>query len=74
MISQRDAFFNKLFGLAKDNKDIILISSDMGAPSLDKWREELPSQYVNVGIAEQNGIGIATGLSKLGKKCFVYAN
>lgn len=73
MSSQRDAYFNKLFKLAKEDKDIILISADMGAPSLDQWRLELSSQYINVGIAEANAIGIATGLAKVGKKVFVYA-
>jgi len=73
MISQRDAFFNKLFQRAREDRDIILVSADMGAPSLDQWRETLPSQYINVGIAEANAIGIATGLAKLGKKVYVYA-
>ena len=73
MISQRDAFFNRLFEYAKEDKDIILVSADMGAPSLDQWRLTLPSQYVNVGIAEANAIGIATGLAKLGKRVYVYA-
>jgi transketolase len=72
MISQRDAFFNKLFQLAKQDRNIYLISVDMGAPALDVWRLELPSQFINIGVAEQNAIGVATGLAKLGKKIFVY--
>jgi len=73
VISQRDAFFNALFLLAKQDRNIVLVSADMGAPSLDQWRLDLPSQYLNVGIAEANAVSIATGLAKLGKKVFVYA-
>ena len=73
MTTQRDSFFDKLFELAKENRDIILISADMGAPSLDRFRKELPDQYVDCGIAEQSAILTAVGLAKAGKKCFMYA-
>ena len=73
MISQRDAFFGRLFERAREDKDIILVSADMGAPSLDQWREVLPNQYINVGIAEANAVGIATGLAHVGKKVYTYA-
>lgn len=72
-ISQRDAFWNKLYEIAWQDKDVILVSADMGAPSLDKFRKDLPSQFVNVGIAEQNAILIAAGLALSGKKVFAYA-
>ena len=72
-ISQRDAFFNKLYEIAKKDRDVILVSADMGAPSLDKFREDLSEQYVNVGIAEQNMVTVATGLALGGKTVFMYA-
>lgn len=72
-ISQRDAFFNKLYEIAKKDRDVILVSADMGAPSLDKFREDLSRQYVNVGIAEQNMVTVATGLALGGKTVFMYA-
>lgn len=72
-ISQRDAFFNKLYEIAKNDRDIILVSADMGAPSLDKFREDLGQQYVNVGIAEQNMVTVASGLCLGGKTVFMYA-
>ena len=72
-ITQRDAFWNKIYDLAKDNKDIVVVSADMGAPSLDKYRTDLPAQFINVGIAEQNGILVASGLARAGKRVFVYA-
>ena len=72
-IPLRDAFFNKLYEIAKKDKDVIVISADMGAPSLDKFRENLPSQFINVGIAEQCMVTVATGLALSGKKVYAYA-
>lgn len=72
MSTQRDVFINELFNYAKNDKDIILISVDMGAPSLDQWRAELPDQFIAAGISEQNAINVAAGLSAEGKKVYVY--
>ncbi len=72
-ITQRDAFFDRLFELARQNSDIVIVAADMSAPALDNFRRDLPSQFVNVGIAEQNAILIASGLALAGKKVFAYA-
>jgi len=72
-ISQRDAFWDRLYELAALNRDIILVSADMGAPSLDRFRRDLPGQFVNTGIAEQNAVLISAGLALAGKKVFAYA-
>jgi len=72
-ITQRDSFWNKVYDLAKKNKDIVVVSADMGAPSLDKFRTDLSAQFINVGIAEQNGILVASGMATEGKRVFVYA-
>ena len=71
--TMRDAFFDNLYRLAKRDKRIFLLSADMGAPSLDKFRKELSSQFINMGIAEQNMVTVATGLALAGKKVFIYA-
>ena len=71
-MTQRDAFISELFKLAKKDKDIILISADIGAPSLDVWRKELPDQFLFTGISEQNTINVAAGLSASGKKVYLY--
>jgi len=71
--SMRDAFFNELYETALKERNIIIVSADMGAPSLDKFRRDLGNQFINVGIAEQNMITVATGLALEGKKVFVYA-
>ncbi|HJX13204.1 MAG TPA: transketolase C-terminal domain-containing protein [Dehalococcoidales bacterium] len=72
-LSQRDAFFGKLYEIARRDRDVILVSADMGAPSLDKFRADLSAQYVNVGIAEQNMVTVASGLALGGKTVFMYA-
>lgn len=72
MSTQRDIFINELFNYAKNDKNVIMISVDMGAPSLDQWREKLPDQFIAAGISEQNAINVAAGLSAEGKKVYVY--
>lgn len=69
----RDAFFDSLYTCARADKNIVLISSDTGAICLDRFRKELPKQFVNCGIAEQNMIGVAAGMAMSGKRVFVYA-
>ena len=73
LTSQRDAFFTSLFVIAKNDKNVVLITADCGAPSLDQWRAELPGQFFNCGIAEQGGLSIAAGLALEGKKPYFYA-
>lgn len=72
-ISPRDAFWNKVYELARKDKNIVIVTADMGAPSLDKFRKNLAAQFVNVGIAEQNAVTLAAGLALAGKKVFIYA-
>lgn len=72
MKSHRDEFIEQLLVEAKKNRDVILISVDMGAPALDRWRTELPDQFLFAGISEQNAINLAAGLSRAGKKPYVY--
>lgn len=71
--TMRDAFFSRLFELAKENRDLIVIAADQGAPSLDKFRAELSGQFIEAGIAEQNALLVAAGLAHSGKKTYVYA-
>ena len=70
---QRDAFIDAVYGRAVKEKDIFFLSADFGAPALDRFRQDLPSQFVHLGIAEQNMIDVAIGLSIAGKRVFTYA-
>ncbi len=73
MDTMRDAFFDKLYEIAKEDREVILVCADMGAPSLDKFRRDLSSQFINIGIAEQNMITVSSGLALSGKNVFAYA-
>lgn len=69
----RQAFFNSLYRLARQDRRIILLIGDLGAIYLDRFRADLPRQCINVGIAEQNMIGIAAGLAMSGKIVYVHS-
>jgi transketolase len=71
MLTMRDAFFLRVFEQAKVNPDIVVLTSDFSAPSFDRFRAELPGQFINTGISEQNTILVATGLALSGKIVFV---
>lgn len=73
MRAQRDAFIDAVYRHAKQNRDVVFLSADFGAPSLDRFREDLPAQFIHMGISEQNMIDTAIGLSLRGKKVFAYA-
>lgn len=70
---QRDVFIDNIYEYAKKNKDIFFISADFGAPALDKFRENLPDQFIHSGISEQHMIDLASGLALDGNKVYVYA-
>lgn len=72
VFNTRDIFFDSLYEFAKKDKDLIFLTADMGAKSLEKFKVDFPKQYFNLGIAEQNTILIASGLALSGKKVFVY--
>ena len=68
----RKTFINTLIKLARQDEDIILITSDMGFSVLEPFFEEFPKRAINCGIAEQNAVSIASGLALSGKKPYVY--
>jgi transketolase len=71
-IACRKSFTNTLLELARKDKDIIAVTTDArGSVTLDAFAKELPKQFVECGIAEQNAVGIAAGLAHSGKKAFV---
>lgn len=71
-VSNREAISNTLLSLAKDDKDILVLTSDSrGSAKLVEYGEQLPDQIVEIGIAEQNLVGVASGLTHSGKKAFI---
>jgi transketolase len=71
--SMRDAFLDELYDIAQRDRNVLLISNDFGAPSLDKFRADLAGQFIHIGIAEQNMVNVATGLTMAGKRVYVYS-
>lgn len=71
-VDMRDAFFDELNRIASEDRNTLLLTDDQGALSLDWMRQNLPNQYFNVGIAEQNLVSVAAGLALGGKVPFIY--
>jgi len=69
----RDAFLNALTSLAESDKDVVLLTGDLGYGVFEEFESRFPGQYFNVGVAEQNMTGVATGLSLEGKKVVTYS-
>lgn len=66
-----DVFSNTLQDLAAHDRDIIVVTSDSrGSGKLAPFGQKYPDQHVEVGIAEQNLVGVAAGLASCGKKVF----
>ena len=72
MIACRKSFTETLLSLAREDRDIVAVTTDArGSVTLDEFAKELPEQFVECGIAEQNAVGISAGLAHSGKKVFV---
>lgn len=69
----RQAFFDALHEIMTEDDQVVLLNSDTGAIVLDKIRHNFPDRCINVGIAEQNMIGVAAGLALSGKIVYTYA-
>lgn len=69
----RDTFVKTLIGLAEKDKDIELITGDLGFGVLKPFWEKLPDQFTNAGIAEQNMTTVAAGMALEGKTVFTYS-
>ena len=71
MIACRKAFTDTLLALAREDKAIVAVTTDArGSVTLGDFAKELPAQFVECGIAEQDAVGISAGLAHSGKKVF----
>ena len=67
----QDVFSAALLALAENNRNIVVVTSDSrGSGKLVAYGQKLPEQIVEIGIAEQNLVGVAAGLASAGKKTF----
>lgn len=70
-LGSRAVFGQAILALAEDRRDLMVLSADLGNSSgLDRFKNTYPDQFLNVGIAEQNLIGVAAGLAKEGLLVF----
>lgn len=69
----RDTFVRTLIELAKKDKNIELVTGDLGFGVLKPFWEQCPDQFTNAGIAEQNMTSLAAGMALEGKTVFTYS-
>jgi transketolase len=69
----RGAFVRTLTELAAQDRRIALLTGDLGYMALEPFIERHPDRFFNIGVAEQNMVGIATGLAEAGFVPFVYS-
>ena len=69
----RDTFVRTLIEIAKKDKNIELVTGDLGFGVLKPYWEEVPNQFTNAGIAEQNMTTLAAGMALEGKTVFTYS-
>lgn len=69
----RDTFVKTLINLAKVDRNIELVTGDLGFGVLKPFWEQCPNQFTNAGIAEQNMTSMAAGMALEGKNVFTYS-
>ncbi|MBN1429541.1 MAG: transketolase family protein [Anaerolineae bacterium] len=71
-VANLDAFADTLIELAANDHDILVTASDSrGSGRVTPFAEKYPDQFIEIGIAEQNLVGVSAGLASMGKKVFV---
>ena len=69
----RTAFIHSLVALAERDPRVVLLTGDLGFTVIEDFAERFPNRFFNVGVAEQNMLGVATGLAEAGYVPFVYS-
>lgn len=69
----RSAFAQTLLDLADSDERIVLLTGDLGFAVLEPFAERHPDRFWNAGVAEQNMVGVATGLAEAGYTPYVYS-
>lgn len=69
----RRAFLQGLIGLAERDERLLLLTGDLGFSVVEPFAERFPRRFYNVGVAEQNMVGLATGLAEAGFIPFIYS-
>jgi transketolase len=69
----RKAFVEALTEIAAANSQVLLLTGDLGYMALEPFRDRFPARFFNVGVAEQNLIGVASGLAEAGFIPYAYS-
>ena len=70
-LGSRGVFGQAILSLAETKKDLMVLSADLGSSSgLSRFKNAFPDKFINIGISEQNMIGVAAGLAKEGSVVF----
>lgn len=69
----RFAVVEEIYEAALRDKMIYFITGDLNHAKVEEFKKNIPDQYLNAGMAEQNLIGVAAGLALSGMKVFVYS-
>ena len=69
----RNAFIKTLSQLALENENIYLLTGDLGYSVFEDFQKKFSKRFINMGISEQNMMGVAAGLALSGKTVFVYS-
>jgi transketolase len=72
-VDLRDALFDTVYELAARDPRVVFLTADADAHSLQRFKTDFPERFINVGVAEQNMVTVATGLALSGKRVFMYA-
>lgn len=68
----RKPFLEQLTALVEKDPRVVLIVGDVGFSYIEEFKERFPNQFLNAGIAEQNMMGMASGMAYAGWKPWVY--
>lgn len=68
----RDATFEELYQIALADSRVIVLTGDTGALMFQEFKKNIPKQFFNVGIAEQNAMSVAAGLALTDRHVFVF--
>jgi transketolase len=69
----RNAFAQQMCELCERDEPVVLLTGDLGFNVFEEFAERFPERFINVGVAEQNMVGIATGLAEAGFIPFAYS-
>ena len=69
----RNIFVKKLIKRAKTNKKVFLLTGDLGYNCFEAFKKEFPNRFINIGVAENNMMGIGIGLALSGKEVYIYS-